>query len=29
PYRKSEEAFAFVFQLIENTGQRWVEKLSG
>ena len=29
PYRKSEEAFALVFQLIENTGQRWVEKLSG
>ncbi|MCP6135343.1 protein tyrosine phosphatase, partial [Klebsiella pneumoniae] len=22
PYRKSEEAFALVFQLIENTGQR-------
>jgi protein-tyrosine phosphatase len=27
PYRKSEEAFASVYQLIEQAGQRWVEKL--
>lgn len=28
PFRKSEEVFSFVYQLIENTGRRWVEKLS-
>lgn len=28
PYRKSEEAFLSVYQLIENAGQRWVEKLN-
>ncbi|HHT5678578.1 TPA: protein tyrosine phosphatase [Raoultella planticola] len=27
PYRKSEEAFISVYQLIEESGQRWVEKL--
>lgn len=27
PYRKSEEAFASVYQLIEQAGKRWVEKL--
>ncbi|CAH0145905.1 putative low molecular weight protein-tyrosine-phosphatase AmsI [Rahnella aquatilis] len=27
PYRKSEEAFDSVFQLIEHAGQRWIEKL--
>ncbi|EIV7979507.1 TPA: protein tyrosine phosphatase [Klebsiella pneumoniae] len=27
PYRKSEEAFASVYQLIEQAGLRWVEKL--
>jgi protein-tyrosine-phosphatase len=27
PYRKSEEAFASVYQLIEQAGQRWVENL--
>ncbi|WP_174507941.1 protein tyrosine phosphatase [Klebsiella oxytoca] len=28
PYRKSEEAFASVYLLIEQAGQRWVEKLN-
>ncbi len=28
PYRKSDEAFASVFQLIDQAGQSWVEKLS-
>lgn len=28
PYRKSEEAFSLVYQLIEQAGLRWVEKLS-
>lgn len=27
PYRKSDEAFASVYQLLEKAGQRWVEKL--
>ena len=27
PYRKSDEAFASVYQLIELAGLRWVEKL--
>ena len=27
PYRKSEEAFLSVYQLIEQAGQRWAEKL--
>ncbi|QLP48993.1 protein tyrosine phosphatase [Klebsiella michiganensis] len=27
PYRKSEEAFSSVYQLIEQAGLRWVEKL--
>lgn len=27
PYRKSEEAFNSVYQLIEQAGLRWVEKL--
>lgn len=27
PYRKSEEAFASVFNLIEQAGQLWAEKL--
>ena len=27
PYRKSEEAFASVFQLIEQAGKCWAEKL--
>ena len=27
PYRKSDEAFASVYQLIEIAGLRWVEKL--
>ncbi|HBY1693794.1 protein tyrosine phosphatase [Klebsiella pneumoniae] len=27
PYRKSEEAFASVYQLIEQAGLLWVEKL--
>lgn len=27
PYRKSEEAFASVYRLIDEAGQRWVEKL--
>lgn len=27
PYRKSNEAFASVFNLIELAGQRWVDKL--
>ncbi|HCA9137718.1 arsenate reductase/protein-tyrosine-phosphatase family protein [Klebsiella quasipneumoniae] len=27
PYRKSDEAFASVYQLIEQAGLRWVEKL--
>ena len=27
PYRKSEEAFSLVYQLIEQAGLRWVEKL--
>ncbi|WP_434662541.1 protein tyrosine phosphatase [Klebsiella sp. MISC125] len=27
PYRKSEEAFISVFQLIEEAGQLWVQKL--
>ncbi|EPJ5860204.1 protein tyrosine phosphatase [Raoultella ornithinolytica] len=27
PYRKSEEAFSSVYQLIEQTGLRWIEKL--
>lgn len=27
PYRKSDEAFASVYQLIELAGSRWVEKL--
>lgn len=29
PYKKSEEAFASVYQLIEQAGMRWVDKLSG
>lgn len=28
PYRKSEEAFILVYQLIEQAGLRWVDKLS-
>ena len=28
PYRKSDEAFASVFQLIDQAGQSWVDKLS-
>lgn len=28
PYRKSEEAFASVYHLIEQAGLRWVEKLA-
>ncbi|MEX9823095.1 arsenate reductase/protein-tyrosine-phosphatase family protein [Raoultella planticola] len=28
PYRKSDEAFISVYELIEKAGQRWVEKLS-
>lgn len=28
PYRKSEEAFSLVYQLIEQAGLRWVEKLN-
>ncbi|HDH1455159.1 protein-tyrosine-phosphatase [Klebsiella quasipneumoniae] len=28
PYRKSEEAFSSVYLLIEQAGQRWVEKLN-
>ena len=28
PYRKSDEAFASVYQLIEQAGQCWAEKLS-
>ncbi|EOD4283974.1 protein tyrosine phosphatase [Klebsiella oxytoca] len=28
PYRKSEEAFASVYDLIEQAGKLWVEKLS-
>ncbi|HHH2875652.1 protein tyrosine phosphatase [Klebsiella pasteurii] len=28
PYRKSEEAFASVYELIEQAGKLWVEKLS-
>ncbi|MEX0500373.1 protein tyrosine phosphatase [Raoultella terrigena] len=28
PYRKSDEAFSSVYQLIEQAGQLWVEKLS-
>ena len=27
PYRKSEEAFALVYQLIEKAGLFWVKKL--
>ncbi|TDV10445.1 protein-tyrosine phosphatase [Raoultella planticola] len=27
PYRKSEEAFYSVYQLIEKAGQSWVNKL--
>ncbi|MFQ1061160.1 protein tyrosine phosphatase [Klebsiella pneumoniae] len=27
PYRKSDEAFDFVYQLIEQASQRWVAKL--
>jgi protein-tyrosine phosphatase len=27
PYRKSDEAFASVYKLIEQSAQRWVEKL--
>ena len=27
PYRKSEEAFASVYNLIELAGERWAEKL--
>ncbi|HAT1574068.1 TPA: protein tyrosine phosphatase [Raoultella ornithinolytica] len=27
PYRKSEEAFCLVYQLIEQAGLRWVDKL--
>ena len=27
PYRKSDEAFASVYQLIEQAGLRWAEKL--
>ena len=27
PYRKSEEAFASVYQLIEQAGKLWAEKL--
>ncbi|MEF3090103.1 arsenate reductase/protein-tyrosine-phosphatase family protein [Raoultella scottii] len=27
PYRKSEEAFTSIYQLIEESGQRWVKKL--
>ncbi|EMH6514323.1 protein tyrosine phosphatase [Raoultella planticola] len=27
PYKKSEEAFALVYQLIELAGQQWVKKL--
>lgn len=29
PYRKSNEAFESVYQLIDQACQRWVEKLSG
>ncbi|WP_148250187.1 arsenate reductase/protein-tyrosine-phosphatase family protein [Raoultella terrigena] len=28
PYKKSEEAFVLVYQLIEQAGQGWVDKLS-
>lgn len=27
PYRKSEEAFASVYELIQSAGKRWAEKL--
>ena len=27
PYRKSEEAFSSVYQLIEKSGLRWIEKI--
>jgi protein-tyrosine phosphatase len=27
PYRKSDEAFASVYKLIEQSAQRWIEKL--
>ncbi|EHQ8971438.1 MULTISPECIES: arsenate reductase/protein-tyrosine-phosphatase family protein [Enterobacteriaceae] len=29
PYRKSDEAFESVFQLIDQAGRRWAEKLGG
>jgi len=29
PYRKSDEAFESVYQLIDQACQRWVDKLSG
>ena len=28
PYRKSDEAFNLIYELIEQAGLRWVEKLS-
>lgn len=28
PYKKSEEAFASIYQLIEQAGKRWAERLS-
>ncbi|HHT0105266.1 TPA: protein tyrosine phosphatase [Raoultella planticola] len=29
PYKKSEEAFASIYQLIEQAGKCWAERLSG
>lgn len=29
PYRKSDEAFEFVYQLIDQASQRWAARLSG
>lgn len=29
PYRKSDEAFELVYQLIEQASQRWVARLGG
>lgn len=28
PYQKSDEAFIMVYRLIEQAGQKWVEKLN-
>ncbi|SAJ11245.1 protein tyrosine phosphatase [Klebsiella aerogenes] len=28
PYRKSDEAFSYVFQLLNKASQLWVEKLA-